>query len=150
MTFKKNHFKSALDYDGKVLVGYKYKIETQNKCLNKIKLSLPDHLSTHALFCVISGKKVLLYTDAAVWSSQLRFYHQTILQALSTSSPGKFEELQIKIIPMTMGQEERESIKIPSTENIDLLLNQAENQTDEKLKMALLKLGSTLKNFHNN
>ena len=145
MAYKQKFLKSILDYDGKVLVGYKYQIEVQNKLLKKIKSTLPDHLSSHALYCVISGKKVLLYTDAAVWSSQLRFYHHIILQELSTSNPGKFEEFQIKIIPTTMKQEERDMKKLPSKESVENILSQAETQTDEKLKEALLKLGKTFK-----
>ena len=144
MTYKKP-LKPALDYDGKVLIGYKYQIDIQNKLLKKIKSSLPDHLSCHALFCVISGKKVLLYTDAAVWSSQLRFYHHTILQELSTSNQGRIEELQIKIIPTAMKQEERDMKKLPSKESVENILSLAETQTDEKLKEALLKLGKTFR-----
>ena len=149
MTYKHKPLKPALDYDGKVLIGYKYQIEIQNKLLKKIKSSLPDHLSCHALFCVISGKKVLLYTDAAVWSSQIRFYHPIILQELSISHQGRVEELQIKIIPTSMKQEIREMKKFPSKESVECILSQAESQTDEKLKEALLRLGRTFKNLHN-
>ncbi|MFW5444411.1 MAG: DciA family protein [Methylococcaceae bacterium] len=144
---KNNFFHSALSYEGKVLAGYKNQIETQQALLKTIKLVLPKNLSSHALYCVVSGKKVSLYTDSAVWSSQLRFYHQTILHALTASNQGNFNLLKIKIIPKTTEQEQKpkSSKKLPSSENIDFILDQAENQTDDKLKAALLKLGQTFK-----
>jgi len=143
MTFKNNNFKSVSSYEGKVISDYKGQIEFQNKLLKTIIAALPEHLSSHALFCVISGNKIVIYTDTASWSSQLRFYSKTLLQAILVSNLGDFEKLQIKIIPKIMQAERQNAIKLPSMENIDFILNQAENQTDEKLKKALLKLGTT-------
>jgi len=147
MTYKKGFFKSALNYEGKILIGYKYQIEVQSKLLKKIKSTLPTHLASHALYCVISNKKVILYTDSATWSSQLRFYHQTILQGISAtaSNRGTFETVQIKIIPQLIQKKIDEPKHFPSSENIDQILLQAKNQPDAKLKLALTKLGKTLK-----
>lgn len=145
MSTKKNFFKSALAYEGRILASYQYQLEIQNELLKTVKSALPGHLSSHALYCVASGKKITLYTDSANWSSQLRFYHQDILQALSNTSTRKFEVLQIKIIPQTIEQKQKTTLSLPSTENIDLILSQAEHQTDEKLKEALLKLGRLFK-----
>lgn len=146
MANKKNFFKSALSYDRKIITSYKYQIDLQSKLLQKIKLTLPSELSSHVLYCVMSGKKVSLYTDSAIWSSQLRFYHQTLLQAAQDSNLGSFETLQIKIIPKVREIEVKTVKKFPSIENIDCILSQAENQTDLTLKNALLKLGKTLQN----
>jgi len=148
MTNKYTTFKSALGYEGKVFALYKYQIETQTRLLKKIQSLLPEHLSSHVLYCVLNNKKLSLYTDSAIWSSQLRFYHQTILQALLRTHSGVIETLQIKIIPQTIKQddsEEKEHKTLPSSENIDFILQQAEQQSDETLKKALLKLGSTFK-----
>ncbi len=143
MMSKNNFFQPALGFEGKILAAYKYHIEIQKVLLKIIKSSLPENLSKHALYCVLSGKKVSLYTDSAVWSSQLRFYHQSILQSLINSERGTIEVLQIKIIPKTIDQQQKKTMNLPSTENIDFILQQAESQTDEKLKTALLKLGKT-------
>ena len=80
MAYRKNCFKSALAYEGKILSAYKYQIDLHNRLLRIIKSALPEHLSSRVLSCVVSGKKASLYTDSAIWSSQLRFYHQSILQ----------------------------------------------------------------------
>lgn len=145
MNNKKSYFKSALNYEGKILSGYRYQIEVQNELLKKIRSTLPIELASHALYCVVSDKKILLYTDSATWSSQLRFYHKAIVQGLSSSDKHTFESVQIKIIPRFDAKKENSSKKIPSIDNIKQILLQAENQTDEKLKLALKKLGKTLK-----
>ncbi|KAF3984572.1 MAG: DUF721 domain-containing protein [Methylococcales symbiont of Hymedesmia sp. n. MRB-2018] len=141
---KNNFFKSALAYEGKVFSYYKQQQEIQQKLLNIIKASLPDHLACHALYCVVTERKVSVYTDSAIWSSQLRFYHQQMLKKLLTSNQGHFEVLQIKIIPAVVERENKLSNIIPSKENISFILEQANNQTDESLKNALLKLAATL------
>jgi hypothetical protein len=145
MASKYNTFKPALGYHGKVFTLYRYQIETQAKLLKKIQSALPDHLSSHALYCVLSNKKVSVYTDSAAWSSQLRFYHRTMLQALLSTHEGVIETLQIKVIPPSIEKEpeQKQTKNIPSTENIDFILDQAEHQSNEKLKNALLKLGKT-------
>jgi len=145
MAYKKSTFKSSLGFEGKILTLYKYQIETQAKLLIKIKTALPEHLSSHALYCVLSNKKLSLYTDSAIWSSQLRFYHQTILQSLLNSYSGVIETLQIKIIPQKVEKtkKQEQEKKLPSSENIDFILEQASHQSDEKLKKALLNLGQS-------
>ncbi len=140
---KNKFFKLPLGYEGKVLSYYKFQQQVQNELLLIIRSSLPDHLANHALYCVATRNKILLYTDSAIWSSQLRFYHQQMLQSLLASKQGSFEVLQIKIIPSTV-EKKGEAVKIPSKENINGLLNQAENQRDVVLKTALLKLARTL------
>jgi len=146
MPVKNSFFKPLLGYKGKIFATYRYQLELQNELLNIVKSALPSHLSSHALYCVASGKKIIIYTDSATWSSQLRFYQQGILQALSVSNNPIFEALQIKIIPQkTIEQKQKKPLRTPSPENIDLILSQAEHQADEKLKAALLKLGKTFK-----
>ena len=145
MPVKYNSFKSSLDYKGKIFTAYKYQLEIQNELLKAVKSALPSHLTPHALYCVASGRKIILYTDSAIWSSQLRFYHQDILQALPASNNRLFETLQIKIIPQSIERKQEKTLRPPSAKNVDLILSQAEHQSDEKLKAALLNLGRTLK-----
>lgn len=145
MPYKRTTFKSALSYEGKILSSYKFQIDTHSKLLNTIKSSLPETLASHALYCVVSDQKVSLYTDSAIWSSQLRFYQQSILQNLSNSYQSIFQSLQIKIIPKTTENNKQIDKTLPSTENIDLIMQQAELQNDDELKTALLRLGKTCK-----
>jgi len=141
----KNSFKSPHSFEGKIFTLYKYQIEVQTKLLAKIKQTLPEHLSAHAHYCVLNNKKLSLYTDSAIWSSQLRFYHQTILQSLLSSHSGVIETLQIKIIPPILDPvpPKKQEKKIPSIENINFILEQAEHQNDENLKKSLFKLAKS-------
>lgn len=147
-----NRFKSALDFEGKVLASYRYKINAHDRLLHTIKSALPENLSKHALYCVISDKKVSLYTDSAVWSSQLRFYHKAILNSIIDSKFGRFELLKIKVIPSAIEQQITQTSKprTPSAENIANIFNQANNQNNnDALKTALLKLATTFKKLSN-
>ena len=142
---KNNSFKAVQRYEEKILARYIFQMSVHSELLQTIKSALPAALSPHAIHCVSSERKVSIYTDSAAWSSQLRFYHQAMLKALVASNRGDFETIQIKIIPKTVQFDKKEKPQLPSSENINSLLNQAKNQTDETLKVALLKLGNTLK-----
>lgn len=144
MRKKPNFFKASLSYDTHVFNQYKYQIDLHSQLLDLIKSILPEKLAQHALFCVSSGKKVSLYTDSSVWSSQLRFYHQAILQVLHHSNLVYVELLQIKIIPPTQKIEQKNTIELPSKETISLIMDQAQDRENDVLKTAMLKLGNTL------
>lgn len=150
MSFKKSDFRSALSYDQKIITGYKYQIAKQAKVLRSIQRALPDEISPHILYCTISGKKISLYADSPVWTSQLRFYKQAILKAATDSKQGSFDTFQAKIIPKVREVVIEKKTVTPSEESIDLLLSQAEHQTNDELKSALLNLGSTLKKRRKN
>lgn len=143
MAYKKNPFKPTLSYEGRVLSGYKQRINIQNKLLATIKASVPDRLASHILYCAFSEQKVSLYTDSAIWSSQLRFYHQAMLNTVLSSNFGSFQSLQIKVIPKSTTPEDKDNKTYPSAENISAILGAADLQTDDLLKNALLNLGKT-------
>lgn len=147
MAYKHNTFRSALAYEGTLLSRYRRQIALQNKLLQRIKYCLPERLADHALYCVISEQRVSLYTDSAIWSSQLRFYQQTMLESVLSSNVGYFQTFRIKVIPeqITPSIDERLK-KMPSSENIDFILSTAEQQSSDELKNALLRLGKTFQN----
>ncbi len=144
MNKKYNSFKTVQKYEEKILARYLYRISVHSELLSVIKATLPSALSSHALHCVSSGKKILIYTDSATWSSQLRFYHQAMLRAVTSNGLGRFESLQVKIIPQAVQVEKTTPTILPSKENIKSIMIQAESQADEELKHALLNLGNTL------
>lgn len=136
-------FKPANRYQNSVMDFYHKKIHEQQQLLQKIHTTLPKHLAEHVLHCVISGKKILIYTDATVWSSQLRFYQTTILNGLSQTQ-FKVELLQVRLIPQTIQQKKQREPLVPSKENIHHIRHNANQVTDEKLQKALLNLSQTL------
>lgn len=142
-----HYFKSPLNCSGKILSQYKRQQAIQHHLLVLIKSSLPTHLAEHVLYCVTTERKVVMYTDCANWSSQLRFYHSKILQKIATANQGYFEVLQIKIVPPTIERQVK-SANIPSKKSIDFILKQAHNQPHKVLKTALLKLVNTLNKYY--
>jgi hypothetical protein len=142
---KKSYFIPVQKYKDKILTSYLYRMSIHSELLKTIKSVLPAPLSSHAIHCITSDRKVILFTDSAIWSSQLRFHHQAILRAILKAKQGDFEMMKIKIIPETIQSNKVVTSIVPSTENIESIISQAKNQNDEELKDALLKLGKTLK-----
>lgn len=142
---KKNTFKSVDTYSGGILANYQQKMKQQQRLLTIIKDSLSKPLSDHVLYCTLLAKKLFIYTDSAVWSSQLRFYQQSLLKAVTINPDLAYiKSVQIKIIISNGLQKKDPVLTIPSKNNIKLLYHCGESMKDEKLKQALLNLSQTL------
>jgi len=135
-------FKHNLSYQRKVLADYQHYLSIQTRLLKIIKSTLPDHLVNHVLYCVPSNQTVILFTNTAAWSSQLRFYQQAILQSLSIQGY-YYNQLKVKIIPEQIQPKRSIDKKYPSQTSIDTILDSANNQTDKALRRALFKLANT-------
>lgn len=140
----KASFKSVLNYPERLFAIYQHKINQQAQVLRLVRNVLPTKLGSHASYCVLNDKKIVLYTDSATWSSQLRFYHQTILSKLHDTGFQHVEVLQIKVVPEQQTQVSKNKAKIPSQENIDLIRQQGLAQHDQELNAAFLRLSKTL------
>ena len=105
----------------------------------------PTQIQPYIKDCVINQNKLLIYVSSAVWASQLRFFQTQIQEAVNRQSNERIEKIRIRILPPDPYKTANKTKKIiPSTENIDLLRNNAETITEGKLKNALLKLSNTL------
>ena len=138
-------FKLALRHQNKILVNYKIQLQQQQLLLDIIKSALPDPLKQQANYCVISNRKVLLYTTSAVWASQLRFYNNAMLSAiLKWKHNAYIEALQIRILTATpMIQGTLRQPKIPSVQIIKQI-SEARPNTMDTLSQALTNLSKTL------
>jgi hypothetical protein len=121
-------------------------IEQQQQLLQRIRVVLPEALGKQARHCLIRDKKLLVYTDSAVWASQLRFYKSVILAAIMPLTRTPVEILQIKIMTAKTGiiLGARRKAKIPSVEKIEFIRSHSLTVSDVQLRLALLKLSSTL------
>ncbi len=137
-------FKPVLYPAGKLLNAYQQKINQQQQILGILKSVLPDDIAIHALYCVISGHKLLVYTDSSSWSSQLRFYHLVMLNKVVESGWKQIQLLQIRIIPEQIKPSLQHSANIPSKKNIQFIRQQIQSPVTDKLNNALLKLCDTL------
>lgn len=139
-------FKLAQSFQNRPLDALQSRLNQQQSLLRGIRSELPPSLANHVLHCVVNEKKLLLYTDSAVWASQLRFLKQEILQAASKVQQAPLEKLHIRILADQINESPRTGRKanLPSEEKIAMIREQANNTQDSQLEQALQRLSTTL------
>ncbi|MCK9607746.1 MAG: DUF721 domain-containing protein [Methylomonas sp.] len=142
---KKPLFKSAMDFNGRPLAMCLEKIAEQKQLLNRVQNSLPADIAEHAIHCVLSNSRLLVYTDSAVWASQIRFFNQEILNNLLTSGRQNISSVQIRIILSPKQSANKRGMCLPSAETINDVFGRVDDNSSDALDLALAKLGHTLK-----
>lgn len=139
-------FKLAQSFQNRPLDALQSRLNQQQSLLRGIRSELPLSLANHVLHCVVNEKKLLLYTDSAVWASQLRFLKQEILQAAGKVQQEPLDKLHIRILADQINESPRTGRKanFPSEEKIALIRDQANNIQDSELGQALQRLSTTL------
>lgn len=142
----KTSFHVPLSYQNRMLGYYASQIEQQGRILQQVRKCLPKNLANHVCHCLISNNDLLLYTDSAVWATQLRFYTQVILGNMTPASKEPVQKVQIKILTEIIGVNFRPVRKanIPSAATIEIMCKQSQSVSDAHLKQALQRLNSTL------
>ena len=146
MPQKPPSFKVSLSFQNRTMAYFHSQIEQQQRILQRVQAALPDPLKKQARHCLIKDKKLLIYTDSAAWASQLRFYKSVILAAIAPLTKTPVEIMQVKIITGQTGGILRikRKAKIPSAEQIDVIRSHGLTVSDNQLRLALLKLSTTL------
>lgn len=141
MTFEKITAKSPSACKNQVTVYFYRRIAQQKQVLQTIQALLPDELAQQVHYCVVKESKLLIYTDSAIWASQLRFYQAVMLAAITSVT-----SVQIKIIvqPVNVIEPPKRKARLPSPEKIAQLQQDSLNIADESLRLSLLKLSETL------
>ncbi|MDD5227862.1 MAG: DciA family protein [Methylococcales bacterium] len=91
-------FKAIVEFHNQSIDKLRIQVEQQKDMLMVVRNVLPETLAGHALHCVIHDAMLLIYTDAAVWSSQLRFYQTEILTAISPFAKTPVKHVQIRLV----------------------------------------------------
>jgi hypothetical protein len=91
-------FKSALEFHNRAIDKLVTRVEQQKDLLTVVQRVLPENLAEHTLHCMVHKATLLIYTDAAVWSSQLRFYQAAILTAISSLIQTPVKRIQTRLI----------------------------------------------------
>lgn len=91
-------FKPALEFHNQTLDKLVARVEQQQDLLSVVKSVLPENLAEHTLHCVIHDETLVVYTDAAVWSSQLRFYQTALLKISSSFVQVPVQRIQIRLM----------------------------------------------------
>jgi hypothetical protein len=146
MSQKPPSFKGSLSFQNRTMAYFYSQIEQQQCILQRIQTVLPEALAKQVRHCLVRDKKLLIYTDSAAWASQLRFYNSAILAAIAPLTRTPVEIMQIKIIAGQTGLilGPKRKAKIPSVEKIEIIRNHSLSVSDNQLRLALLKLSTTL------
>ncbi|MDP2903827.1 MAG: DUF721 domain-containing protein [Methylovulum sp.] len=146
MLKKSSPFNAPLSCQNKTIAYYHQQIQQQKRILQHIQAVLPDTLAKQTRHCLIKDKKLLIYTDSAIWATQLRFYSTIILAGITQQSPEPVETIQIKIVTESTGVSPTTTrkAKIPSATTIEAMRNDSLIVRDHQLQQALLKLSATL------
>jgi hypothetical protein len=146
VTQKSKSFKPIIAYPNRIIAQLYQQMNRQLAILGKVKAALPTELAVHALHCVVSGHKLLVYTDSAVWASQLRFYGTTLLAAFESDPSVLVSEIHFKINNVATTSKANpisKTIIPPATVAIEIR-NLSLAATDPQLEQALAKLSATL------
>ncbi|WP_019866905.1 DciA family protein [Methylovulum miyakonense] len=143
----KKPFHIPLAFQNRILGFFHSQIEQQKRILQHVRRGLPENLAKHACHCLISGNSLVVYTDSAMWASQLRFYTQAMLANIEPLTRGGVQKVQIKIMTVNTGAVSQPvfKAKIPSAATLDMMQKQSLSIRDGELRLALQRLNSTLK-----
>lgn len=142
---KKPLFKPAMDFNGRPLAVCLEKIAEQKQLLNRVQNSLPADIAEHAVHCVLSNTRLLVYTDSAVWASQIRFFNQLILNDMRAGGHQNILSVQVKIILSAKHGSSKRIVRLPSAETVAGIFGQIDDESGDALDLALAKLGRTLR-----
>jgi len=142
---KKTVFRAAVDFDSGSLAVYMEKIAEQNQLLGVVRLALPSNIAKHINYCVQSRPRLLIYTESAVWASQIRFYHEAILSKLLEVGLQNISQVSVRIMFQFDDRKKSRPVLLPSAETVQSLLSSVDQKSDDVLDRALTKLAETLK-----
>ena len=144
MKLKVQPLKPILAYPNRMIAQLCVQINQHKVILERVKAALPIELADHVIHCVLNEKKLLVYTDSAIWASQLRFHSKTMLAAFGQDSSASV--LQVKVIDAlaTSITTVKPKAVTPSLAVADEIHSQGLLTSDPLLKQALNKLSTTL------
>lgn len=147
MTSKSPSFQAITTLQNPILTELNRHVKHQQQLLHQVQAALPKALAEHLVHCLITQNHLILYTHSANWASQLRFYSKVIIEAVTIDTQSKTNiRLQTRVITNpVMTHSKKCTVSFPSIENIEFIRSYANaTQSDNPLKIALLKLANTL------
>lgn len=143
----KTTFQIPLSFQNRLFGFYVNQIAQQRQMLQNVRKGLPDNLAKHACHCLVSNGTLLLFTDSAIWASQLRFYNKAILANIAPVTQEIVQKMQIKVMTQSTGTSPASvvKVKIPTVATIELMKKQTACVNDKPLQQSLLRLNATLR-----
>lgn len=144
MASNKPAFKSALTYGSGHMALCLARIAEQQRLLELVRSALPTDIAPQAKHCVISGNKLIIYSQSAGFAAQIRFFQQAILNKLRESGQRNIDQCQLKLLFADGLAKTRPAKALPSEEMVQTLIRAAGDNGEDELSASLLKLGKTL------
>lgn len=143
-------FRLAQTFQNRSLAAVQGRLGQQQALLQRIRNKLPPELAHHVLHCIADRNQLVLYTDSAVWASQLRFYQQEVLEA-AAAAEHPCAKMQVRMLTELPEASPRPTDKaqLPSAETIAMLQKSADELGDSQLQQALRRLNATLAKLKN-
>lgn len=141
---KKSVFKTALDFESRPMVKCLEIVAEQLQLLRLVRMALPISIAEHAAHCVLKEAILLVYTDSAVWASQIRFYQEQILTKMHTAGRLKISRIQVKITQPVDIPVVHRGAQFPSNDTVLAILSQVNDKSNDVLDLALANLTKTL------
>lgn len=134
----------VLNYRSSLLHVLCAKAGEQAAVLEKIQAVLPEDLQPHVLHCVIRLKTLTVFTGSATWATAMRFYGQTMLDAVNNRQSLTLSTVRVKVLPEIGAEKSGRKAVLPSSDTVAVLMAQGKTVADPQLKASLLRLGATL------
>ncbi|MEE9354597.1 MAG: DciA family protein [Methylococcaceae bacterium] len=130
---------------------YLEKIKQHQTLLMVCRSALPFEMKEQLTACVLKNSTLILYTDSASWATKLRFYQDSILQALATEGFSYVVLTKFRILPQAEDLQKNIRIpKQPSTETLERMEAEAKHNGNPQIKASLLALVHSIKRFRRN
>ncbi len=136
-------FKSPSGFKNPVFLGLLNKIKTHQSVLAAVRRVLPAALAGHVAYALVIDGRLLLYADAPVWATQLRFYWQPLTHAAAVSG-GPVERLRIRVLAQTAAIPTTKP-RAPSLAAVAAIEQGSATITDKRLKATLQRLSLNLR-----
>lgn len=140
------NFKSALSLQERILAKLKQQLWQQEQLLQRLKEALPENLREFAIYAVLRGQQITLFTHSAAYASQMRFYSKQ-LQASISQQPELSHITHITVrlsMPLNSVRVQPRKAQLPSAASIKCLRTARTHVTNDPLQQALENLGNTL------
>jgi hypothetical protein len=111
--------------------------------LRRLRQQLPGFLADHCLACVAHEDGIVVYTDAAVWATQLRFTLPTALPQLRAGFDGKWQRIQVRILHDSRPDYQETPTRVPGTMAVAEIEAAARDTSSEQIRQALQRLTNT-------
>lgn len=145
MAYNNPSFKSASSFGSAQLAVCLARVAEQRQLLVRVRSALPAEIAQHVEHSLISGNKLIVYTQTAAWASQIRFFQQVLLNKLQVSGQGNLGVLQVKLLRRESLPTTRPPKTLPAAEVVQSLINDGIDKPEDELSAALHRLGNTLK-----